>query len=494
MKLSMWMIANQLLDLDPVLEIAEDAPAILNSARLAYATNCVYIYQEGNQVVCNGEGDRIIIRDMELNRVFELIQAIFDSYEDWMAEMEQQIRQKDYQGMTETAHKLLKNPLILFDANSRVLGITREYGEDALDPEWAYIYRYGYSSINALNMIRYSYSDTNFYDSGQQPYQFGNNKLIQYPGISASIYFNEILCGRMNLLSKNRPLNQGDSQMLASISKILEASLGQLFFQNAADNSGNIFLNILLKKPYDAHRLQAQLAFQKWHEEDTFYITLVQPRRPDAGMDGEGIQRQLNYLLQLLSKHITHAVILYWPPNLVLFSTENLLESPFSKDLFQQLVENNPVQVGASLPSPGLFHTPLLFHQAEYAIERGDLCHPEQAIHRFRDYAIDYLLTSDAPLSEKIFACMPEVRAMWEQKKERGDEMFHTLKVFLDCERSVPNTAAALYLHRNTVVYRIKKIQNLLQCDLDDSRDRQYCWLSIHILELSEEEDKKRMG
>lgn len=108
MKLSMWMIANQLLDLDPVLEIAEDAPAILNSARLAYATNCVYIYQEGNQVVCNGEGDRIIIRDMELNRVFELIQAIFDSYEDWMAEMEQQIRQKDYQGMTETAHKLLK--------------------------------------------------------------------------------------------------------------------------------------------------------------------------------------------------------------------------------------------------------------------------------------------------------------------------------------------------------------------------------------------------
>ena len=194
-----------------------------------------------------------------------------------------------------------------------------------------------------------------------------------------------------------------------------------------------------------------------------------------------------------MSKHITHAVILHWPPNLVLFSTENLLESAFSKDLFQQLVENNPVQVGVSLPSPGLFHTPLLFHQAEYAIERADFCHPEQAIHHFRDYAMDYLLTSDAPLSEKVFACMPEVRAMWEQKQTRGDEMFHTLKVFLDCERSIPNTAAALFRHRNTVVYRIKKIQNFLQCDLDDSRERQYCWLSIQILELSEKEDKKRM-
>ena len=41
MKLSMWMIANRLRDLDPVVELDEDAPVTLNSARLAYATNCV---------------------------------------------------------------------------------------------------------------------------------------------------------------------------------------------------------------------------------------------------------------------------------------------------------------------------------------------------------------------------------------------------------------------------------------------------------------------
>ena len=44
MKLSMWMIANRLSSLDIELDIREDAPVILNSARRAYATNCVWVY------------------------------------------------------------------------------------------------------------------------------------------------------------------------------------------------------------------------------------------------------------------------------------------------------------------------------------------------------------------------------------------------------------------------------------------------------------------
>ena len=54
MKLSMWMIANQISELDIKLEIREEAPAVLNSARLAYATNCVHIYREKDYVVCDG--------------------------------------------------------------------------------------------------------------------------------------------------------------------------------------------------------------------------------------------------------------------------------------------------------------------------------------------------------------------------------------------------------------------------------------------------------
>ena len=83
MKLSMWMIANRLNQIDLELNIKKDAPIILKSARRAYATNCVHIFQSGNDVICNGEGDYIRIKDINISQGFEIVQSIFDFYNDW---------------------------------------------------------------------------------------------------------------------------------------------------------------------------------------------------------------------------------------------------------------------------------------------------------------------------------------------------------------------------------------------------------------------------
>lgn len=79
---------------------------------------------------------------------------------------------------------------------------------------------------------------------------------------------------------------------------------------------------------------------------------------------------------------------------------------------------------------------------------------------------------------------MPTVVKLWEMQQVNGDELFHTLKVFLDNERSVSRTSEALFTHRNTVLYRIRKIREILNRDLDDAYIREYCRLSIRILEL----------
>jgi sugar diacid utilization regulator len=47
-------------------------------------------------------------------------------------------------------------------------------------------------------------------------------------------------------------------------------------------------------------------------------------------------------------------------------------------------------------------------------------------------------------------------------------EYITTLRVYLENNRSVSRTAQRLYLHRNTVTYRIKKILDVLEVDLED--------------------------
>ena len=100
MKLSMWMIANRLSSLDMELDIKNDAPVILKSARRVYATNCVHVYQENNDVVCNGEGNTIRFQNMDLTQGFEIIASVFDYFQDWMDDMIRLTRERDYQGLS----------------------------------------------------------------------------------------------------------------------------------------------------------------------------------------------------------------------------------------------------------------------------------------------------------------------------------------------------------------------------------------------------------
>lgn len=122
MKLSMWMIANRLSSLDLELEIDENAPASLNSARRAYATNCVHVYQSGDCVVCNGEGNIIRIRNMDETQAFEIVQGVFDYYEDWLDRVVDAIRAKDYQRLVDQAWQAFHNPIVLLDANKQGSG------------------------------------------------------------------------------------------------------------------------------------------------------------------------------------------------------------------------------------------------------------------------------------------------------------------------------------------------------------------------------------
>jgi DNA-binding PucR family transcriptional regulator len=81
-----------------------------------------------------------------------------------------------------------------------------------------------------------------------------------------------------------------------------------------------------------------------------------------------------------------------------------------------------------------------------------------------------------------VHACHPLIRRLWNDREANGDEIFQTLLTYLDNERSVSKTSAALFTHRNTVMYRIRKLQDICPVDLNDPETRYYLRLSMEIL------------
>jgi len=51
---------------------------------------------------------------------------------------------------------------------------------------------------------------------------------------------------------------------------------------------------------------------------------------------------------------------------------------------------------------------------------------------------------------------------------ERGSDLELTLRTYYECGASVSQTAQALFLHRNSVRYRLDRVRALLGADIDD--------------------------
>lgn len=480
MKLSMWMIANRLSSLDIELDIRENAPVILNSARRAYATNCVWVYAEKDYIVCNGEGDIIRFYNIDITQTFEIIQSVFDYFEDWSHQIHLASDEQDYQKVIELAWQVFHNPLVLFDDNSRVLGITKNYRPEELDAEWAYLCRYGYSSLRAVQCIRYQHSNIPFQRHGLQFYTLQGSPIFQYSGYFYGLKFNHIDCGHLNLLAYERPLNRGDHQVLEYIGKMLEPSLGQSLIQDDS-SANNVFLNLLFGKLYDEKVLQTQLNYLKWRPEDSYQLALAEVFTQDTQVQQ---QNDLDLLVQTIRQWAVHCIVMKRDSYILILSNRNLEENRNILELFRGLTQKNPIKIGFSLPSQDLEHTDYLYRQAQAAITYGSLHQPKANIYAFFDYALDFMVDTTS-LYDSVRSCLPGVVSLWNQRAS-GDELLQTLKCYLDHDRSASQTATLMHTHRNTILYRIQKLQDILGCSLEDSYIRDYCRISLRVLELYE--------
>ncbi|GGJ00063.1 hypothetical protein GCM10010885_06660 [Alicyclobacillus cellulosilyticus] len=70
-----------------------------------------------------------------------------------------------------------------------------------------------------------------------------------------------------------------------------------------------------------------------------------------------------------------------------------------------------------------------------------------------------------------------ELAAVMEYDRQNHTQLLHTLKVYLDCDRSKQQTADRLYIHRQTLYHRLLQIERLLRANLDDPVQR----LSVHL-------------
>ena len=150
---------------------------------------------------------------------------------------------------------------------------------------------------------------------------------------------------------------------------------------------------------------------------------------------------------------------------------------------FSALLADCKGYVGFSSISNSLLKMDVAYRQACAAEKYGKLLLPEQRMHFYSRFYIYEMLDAYSAQYQLDDMYIQKLRLL--QNPEAGDySNLHLLRIYLLTERSLSTTAKLLHMHRNSVIYRLGKIQSILAVDLDDPDVRLRLLISFKILEM----------
>ena len=133
---------------------------------------------------------------------------------------------------------------------------------------------------------------------------------------------------------------------------------------------------------------------------------------------------------------------------------------------FDALVEEFHLKVVISEPITDLYGLPALYRTAREALA----VIADAGFHGGSVYHVEQLRTLLMLTAARRYRSLilPQVKALAACDREKGSQYCETLYYYLSCGRSLKDTCAALFTHRNTVLYRIHKMREDFAVPLDD--------------------------
>lgn len=127
------------------------------------------------------------------------------------------------------------------------------------------------------------------------------------------------------------------------------------------------------------------------------------------------------------------------------------------------------------------------YQSALQTLEAGQLTHPDQRLHSPQELALDVMLKAMLPTwgAEQLIT---DYRRLIEQ--DRNGSLCKTLEVYFAQNADFGLTANQLHIHRNTLRYRLDKIDSILAVELRNLDDLMRLYLAFKLIRLTEGPDK----
>lgn len=416
-----------------------------------------------------------------VTKLFADIQRIYLKYAMWDEALFKAINNNaDIQELSEISKDIFENPIIVYDNNLIVLALSNEM--PGL-PDWDYDEESGYRAL-PLDILNDFKVDLEFQNtmSTKGAHLYAKH-ILGCRGIYNNLWIDDCYTGRVCIHELGRELKQGDYALLQYFSNILISVLQRsIFHQNDKVKAFEQSLNELLNGNTINELLFIQrLADIGWCKDDSYICIQIIIEERDSKT------YSANYTCNRLENHFPHCFVFPYHNSILMIINLNK-NTKNSSELMNELkifLREGLFRAGISMVSNDFFRIREYYIQTTLAVSVGEKIDPMYWYYHFNDYIMHAMFYE---MSKNISADMFCERGMFElinYDKKHQTQLYSTLKVFLDCNMNIAHAANKLFIHRSTLMYRIERINSLINLDIKNPEERFKILLSYYLMEWS---------
>ena len=385
---------------------------------------------------------------------------------------------KGLQEIVDRATDFFDNPIYVVDLQGKYLAISsKEFpGNEFLRQER----EGGYIDEEGIKIIRRYKVDEEVRRS-DRPYYF-DNPLKKEKMLISAIHIQGIETGHIMIQEHNRPFEPLSYELLTRLSQLISMELQRNTLFNY--NKGTLysfFLADLLNKPgNNTAYVKKRLTNLGYNLKDEFYIIAI----PSISYHAAGLRQDV--ITDQVSRILPESIYVVYEDSIVFLISREKYKGLDAKELdrLSEFLSANDLKAGISNFYKDISDTSRFYKQAVSSVKMGIHLQDPQPLCYYKDYYIHLIFEvceKDDP--EIRYLIHPGVMSLYYYDREKNTDFVTTLQEYLRHPGQSTRIAANLNIHKNTLLYRIRKIKEITDCSLEEGSDYMFLGLSFKIME-----------
>ncbi|MBR3244117.1 MAG: helix-turn-helix domain-containing protein [Parasporobacterium sp.] len=417
----------------------------------------------------------------DLFSLFNQVSRVFDFFDSWEKDLLSIFSEAGagtlYQAILELSSPVFENGISLMNNNYKIICENETniryggYHHSGPDKDFAIL-------PDIINFFKYDRDYQKIVNEKDVFYYAGD--VLPHRVLCKNIFLHGSFAVRIILTECIRPFRSSDEILLEFLSAHFQRVLEQLFFR--PNESENNLVRLLTESietgKVNRKAFKSELHRISWEETQTYRVASIHASSDDLFIS------TLSYYPAEVMRTFPHTFAFRYQDTILLIINETKAGSleNFSDKLSVFVRENN-FRVGISNFAEGLFLFQMMYRQAEMALSIGLGERPMEWIHWFSRYTLDYIfniLINDSDLGQLY---SPIYYRLERYDKENGSEYLKTLRVYLECRMNAVQAAKELCIQRSTMIYRLKRIREIADNDLEKGDDVLHLYLTFSIID-----------